>query len=100
MWHAGDLLLGAVDGRLHAGRQLLDLLGQAILLGRAVARGCLVLGLVLDASVRVESADGAVALLEDLPALLDERLDGVDELLLVSVVFLLGFLGVDGLACC
>jgi hypothetical protein len=44
------------------------------------------LGLRGDAAVGVETAEGAIAVVEDARALLDEGLDVVDKLLLVELV--------------
>lgn len=44
------------------------------------------LGLSSDAAIGVESAERAIAVIEDAGALLDERLDVVDELLFIKLV--------------
>lgn len=49
------------------------------------------LGVGGDSSIWVETTDGSVALGEDTTALFDERLDGVDELLLIELFFWLLF---------
>lgn len=68
-----------------------------VLFGRGFAASRLMLGLVLDAAVGVEGADGAVALLEDLAAFFEQGLDGIDQLLLVAFSFGLALGDADGL---
>lgn len=84
--HVGDALLGVVDGGDDGGGELLEAVGQPVFLGRRLARVGAALGLRGDAAVRVEAAQGAVALLQDARAFFDERLDVVDELFLVKFV--------------
>ena len=84
--HVVELLLGVVDGGDDVGRDLLQALGQAVLLGSSLASALTALGLGGDLAVGVEAAKGAVALLQNAAGLLDEGLDVVDKLLLVELV--------------
>lgn len=54
----------------------------------------------LDTSVWVKSSDGAVGLLQDLATFFQERLDGINELLLIEFLFGLALGGVDCLFGC
>lgn len=86
MGHVGDLLLRVVDRGDDRGGDLLEAVGETVLFGRGLASLAAALGLGSDAAVRVESAEGAVAFLEDAAGFFDERLDVVDELFLVEFV--------------
>lgn len=69
---------------------LLDNISKVILLGRTLAGALPGLGIGLDVAVRVEAADDAVGLAQDVATLLDEGLHLLDELLLVALVLGLG----------
>jgi hypothetical protein len=55
------------------------------------------IGIVLDSPIRIESANGTVGLLKQPAALFKERLDLVDELLFVKLLFRLALCFVDNL---
>jgi hypothetical protein len=52
-----------------------------------LARSALVLSIRLDASVWVKATDYTIGFLQDLAALLKERLDSVHKLLLIKFLF-------------
>lgn len=97
MRHARNLLFGPVNSCRNIGAQLLDLLGETVLLRGGLAGVGLGFRVALDASIRIEGADSAVTILEDVTALFEEGLDGVNKFLLVAVIFIFGFFGVNGL---
>jgi len=84
--HVGDLLLRVVDGGDDGGSELLEVVGELVLLGRGFAGLLTALGLGGDAAVGVETAERPVAVVEDARAFLDEGLDVVDKLLFVELV--------------
>jgi hypothetical protein len=84
--HVVDLLLRVVDGGDDRGGELLEVVGELVLLGGGFARLLAALGLGGDAAVGVETAERAVAVVQDAGAFLDEGLDVVDKLLLVELV--------------
>jgi hypothetical protein len=84
--HVGNLLLCVVNGGDDRGGELLKVVGELVFLGRGFAGLLAALGLGGDAAVGVETAEGAVALVEDAGAFLDERLDVVDKFLFVELV--------------
>jgi hypothetical protein len=86
MRHVGNLLLRVVDGGDDSSGNLLEAIGKTILLGRGLASLAAALGLRGDAAIGVETAERAVAFLEDATSLFDERLDVVDKLLLIELV--------------
>lgn len=67
-----ELLLCVVDGSDDRGGELLEALGQAVLLGSSLAGTRAALGLGSDLAVGVEARKGAVALLQNAAGLLDE----------------------------
>jgi hypothetical protein len=86
MRHVSNALL-AVINRLHHGlSQLLDHIGQLVFLGGGIARGSTSLGGRSDAAIRIESTNGAIALLEDATTLFDQGLDIPDQLLFIELV--------------
>jgi hypothetical protein len=85
--HALELLLAVVDARRHLARELLEHVGEVILLRGGLARRSLVLGVGGDAAVRVEALDDALGFVEDAAAFFDERADFVDQGLFVALVF-------------
>jgi len=84
--HVVELLLGVVYGGDDVGCDVLQALGQAVLLGSSLTSALTALGLCGDLAVGIEAAKGAVALLQNATGLLDERLDVVDQLVLVELV--------------
>jgi hypothetical protein len=88
MGHALELLLRIFDRLGDRSGEFLEQVGEVKLLGAGLARRRLVLGVGLNTTVWVETADDAVRLGEDLASLFDEGLDLANELLLVE--FLLG----------
>jgi hypothetical protein len=84
--HALDLLLGTVDGSRDRTGELLEHVGEMELLGGSLTRSRLVLGVGLDAAIRVETADHAVGFLEDATAFLDQRADFLYQLLFVKLL--------------
>jgi hypothetical protein len=83
--HVIDALLCVVDGGDNGGGQLLQGIGQAVLLGSGLLGAGTALGLSSDATVGVETAQGAVALLQDATTLFNKRLDLVDQIFLVQL---------------
>ena len=83
--HVVDALLCVVDGGDDGSGQLLEGIGQAVLLGSGLLGAGTALGLSSDATVGVEAAKGAVALLQDATTLFDKRLDLVDQIFLVQL---------------
>lgn len=83
--HVADALLCVVDGGDDGSGQLLEGVGQAVLLGSGLLGAGTALGLSSDATVGVEAAQGAVALLQDATTLFDKRLDLVDQIFLVQL---------------
>jgi hypothetical protein len=86
MGHVGNLLLRVVDGGDDRGSQLLEVVGELVFLGRGLAGLLTALGLGSNATVGVKTTERAVAVVEETRAFLDERLDVVDELLLIELV--------------
>lgn len=84
--HVFQLLLGIFDALGHVASEVLEDLGQVVLLGRGLARSSLVLGVGGDAAVGVETLDDALGLGEDAAAFLDQRLDFADERLFVALI--------------
>lgn len=66
-----------------------------VLLRSSVTRTSLLLGVALDTAIGVHTADDTVGLGEDLAAVLDERLDCLDKLFLVTLLLGLALLGVN-----
>ena len=56
------------------------------LLGSSLTRSRLLLGVTLDAAVRVHATNDTVDLGEDLAAILDERPDVLDKLFLITLL--------------
>lgn len=86
MGHVGDLLLRVVDGSDNRRSKLLQAIGKLVLLRCGLTSLLAALSLSGDAAIGVETTQGAVALVEDATTLLDERLDVVDQLVLVELV--------------
>lgn len=86
MGHVGDLLLCVVDGSDNRRCQLLQAVGQLVLLRRSLASLLTALSLSGDAAVGVKTTERAIALVQNAATLLDERLDVVDQLLFVELV--------------
>jgi len=86
MRHIRDLLLRIVNGRDHGRRELLEQVCQPVLLWRGIACLGTTLGLVGDAAVGIEAAEGAVAFLEDAAAFFDEGFNVVDQFFFVELV--------------
>lgn len=86
MGHVGNLLLCVVDGGDDSGGELLEIVGELVFLRRGFAGLLAALGLRGDAAVGIETAQTAVAVVEDARAFFDERLDVVDEFFLVELV--------------
>ncbi|SPQ23919.1 ec587532-d39a-4e19-8b3d-fdddee54700c [Thermothielavioides terrestris] len=84
--HVLELALGIVDALRHVAREVLEHVGEVVLLRAGLARGRLVLGVGRDPALRVEALDDALGFVEDPPALLDQRPDLPDELLLVALI--------------
>ncbi|TLD10436.1 hypothetical protein PgNI_05932 [Pyricularia grisea] len=84
--HALELLLGIVDALGDGAGQLLEVVSQVILLRSGLTAGCLVLGVGLNTSIRVESTNAAVGLGKDLATLLDQRPDIPDKSFLVKLI--------------
>lgn len=92
MRHVLELALGVLDALRHVAGEILEHVGETVLLGRGLARCRLVLGVGCDAALRVETLDDALGLVEDAAAFFDQRLDLLDQRLLVAL-FLGGALG-------
>lgn len=86
MRHVGDLLLRVVDGSHDRRRELLEVVGELVLLGGCLAGLLAALCLCGDAAVGIEAAEGAVAVVEDARTFFDEGLDVVDEFFFVELV--------------
>ena len=84
--HVGNLLLRVVDGSDDGSSELLQAVGELVLLGSGLASLLAALGLSSDAAIGIETTERAVALVQDAATLFDERLDVVDKLLLVELV--------------
>lgn len=84
--HVLELLLAILDALRDVAGEVLEDVGEVVLLGRRLARRRLVLGVGRDAAVGVEALNDALGLLEDAAALLDEGLHLADEGLLVPLV--------------
>ena len=86
MRHIGDLLLGVVDGLDDVGCELLEVFGQPMLFGRCFTAGGVSFGVGGDGSIRVETADGAVAFLQDAATFFEKGLAVFDDLFLVQLL--------------
>ena len=98
--HVVELLLG-VFNRLHdGGCELLERVGEGVLLRCGFAGGgaCLCVG--GDVSVWVKAADGAVAFLQDATAFFDHGLDVFDKLFFVELVLWCSVCFVEALWTC
>jgi hypothetical protein len=84
--HIRDLLLSVIDGGDDRGRELFEQVCKTVFLRRCLAGSGAALGLSGDAAIGIETAESAVAFLEDAAALFDQRLDVVDELFFVEFV--------------
>ncbi|TKW49633.1 hypothetical protein CTA1_6122 [Colletotrichum tanaceti] len=92
--HVLDLALRTLDRlgdsssqlRQRVNAYLLEDLGQVMLLWSGLTSLRLGLGILLDATIRVQGANAAVQFGQDLATLFDERLDVLDELLLVALL--------------
>ncbi|KAL3299839.1 LEA domain-containing protein [Colletotrichum asianum] len=83
--HILNLALGSLDRLGDGTSQLKSYISKVMLLGSSLTGAGLVLGIALDSSIRIQSADTAVQFAEDLATLLDERLDILHELLLIKL---------------
>ncbi len=84
--HVVELLLCVLD-RLHdGGCELLERVGEGVLLRRRFAGGGSCFGGGGDVSVWVEPSDGTVAFLQDAVAFFDHRFDVFDELFFVQFI--------------
>jgi hypothetical protein len=86
MRHVGNLLLCVVDGGDDRGGNLLEAIGETILLRRSLAGLAAALGLCGYATIGIESSERAVALLKNTTSFLDQRLDIVNKFLFVQLV--------------
>lgn len=86
MRHVGDTAAAVVDGPDHRLGQLLEQVRQLVFFRSGITRGSPRLGGCGDAAVRVESAERAVAFLEDAASFFEEGLDVFDELFLVELI--------------
>lgn len=86
MGHVRNLLLGVVDGLDDVGGELLEQLGQLMLFRCRIASRSIRLGSSSNASIRIEAADRAVALLEDAATFFEQRFDLLDQFFLVQLV--------------
>lgn len=68
-----------------------------MLFWRGLLRRRLVLGVSRDPAIRIQCADSSVGLLENLSSLLKQGLDGVDKLLLVTLLLRFALFVVNGL---
>lgn len=84
--HVGDLLLCVVDSGDNRGSELLQAIGKLVLLRSGLTSLLAALSLSSDTAIGVETTERAVALVQDATTLLDERLDVVDQLVLVELV--------------
>lgn len=100
MWHVLELALGIVDALRHVASEILEHVGEVVLLGSGLACRRLVLGIGRDPTIRIQTLDDALGFGEDAAALFDQRPDLPDELFLVALIFgrALGF--VDFLVWC
>jgi hypothetical protein len=86
MRHILNLLLRIINGRDNGSCNLLEQVGETVFLGRGFAGVRAALGLLRNAAIGIETAQGAVAFLQDATAFFDERLDVVDEFFFVEFV--------------
>jgi hypothetical protein len=84
--HIGNLLLRVVDGGDDRSSELLEVVGELVLLWCGLASLLAALRLCGDATIRIQTAQRAIAVVQDARTFLDERLDVVDKLLLVELV--------------
>lgn len=84
--HVVELLLRVLNRLHNGGCELFERVGQGVLLGRGFAGGGSRLRRGCDVAVWVESADGAVAFLQDAVAFFDHGLDVFDELFFVELL--------------
>ena len=97
MRHVGDHTAATIDRASDRLGQLFKLIRQGVFFGRCLVRRGPRLGLRCNMTVGVESPDGAVALLETLPAFFEKRLDVLDQLLLVQFFLWCAFSFFDAL---
>jgi hypothetical protein len=86
MGHVGNLLLCVVDGSDDRGGELLEVVGELVLLWCGLTGLLTALGLCGNATIGIQTAQRTVAVVEDTRSFLDERLDVVNKLLLVELV--------------
>ena len=84
--HVGDLLLCVVNCSDNRRGKLLQGVGQLVLLWCSLTSLLAALSLSSDATIRVETTERAIALVQDAASLFNKRLDVVDQLLLVEFV--------------
>jgi hypothetical protein len=86
MRHVGNALLAVVYGLHHGLGQLLDHISQLVFFGCRIACRGASLGGSSDTTIRIESTDGAIALLQEAATFFDQRLDVLDQLLFIKLV--------------
>jgi hypothetical protein len=84
--HVGNLLLRVIDGGDDRSGELLEVVGELVLLGCCLSGLLTALRLSGDATIGIETTKRAVALVKDARALFNEWLDIVDKLLFVELV--------------
>lgn len=87
MRHIGNAFLGVVDGLDDCGRKFFKVVGELVFFGRSFAVCGASFGIAGNATIRVKATDGAVAFLEDAAAFFDKRLDVLDKLFFVKLLF-------------
>jgi hypothetical protein len=97
MRHTSNLLLRIVDGCGYVSSQILESIGETILLWGGFSGSGLVLSVGGDSSIGIETTDDTVGFGQDLTSLFDKWFDGVHQLLLVKLLFWLALGCIDGL---
>lgn len=87
MRHAFELLLGVVDALSYVAGQVFQHVGEVVLLGCSLAGRSSIFCVGRNLAVGVEPLDDALGFVEDARAFFNERLDFINELLFVTLVF-------------